>query len=147
MSVATKNPFALLDGQYLTHRSRSPRADCLLVSFLASPYCPCSTTASRPSHTLTAHTRLQTTPRRVPLPLLPQRTPLLPLLPSLPSLPPLPTLLLLLRHPEQLAAVRGDATLLEAAGEEACRLIPPVAFVERWTREPLAVGGVTIPAD
>ena len=80
MSVATKNPFALLDGQYLSHRSRSPRADCLLVSFLASPYCPYSTTASRPSHNLTAHTRPQTTPRRVPLPLLPQRTPLLPLL-------------------------------------------------------------------
>jgi cytochrome P450 len=56
------------------------------------------------------------------------------------------TLLLLLRNPEQLAAVRGDDTLLTGAAEEARRLIPPVSFAERWTREPLPVGGVTIPA-
>ena len=56
------------------------------------------------------------------------------------------TLLLLLQDPEQLAAVRADGALLAGAVEEACRLIPPVGFVERWTREPVAVDGVTIPA-
>lgn len=56
------------------------------------------------------------------------------------------TLLLLLQHPGHLAAVRGDAALVGAAAEEACRLVPPVAFVERWTREPVAVDGVTVPA-
>jgi cytochrome P450 len=56
------------------------------------------------------------------------------------------TLLLLLQYPEQLAAVRDDAALLMAAGEEARRLIPPVSFAERWTRQPVLVGGVSIPA-
>ncbi len=56
------------------------------------------------------------------------------------------TLLLLLQHPEQLAGVRADAALLTAAGEEARRLIPPVSFAERWTRQPVEIGGVTIPA-
>jgi cytochrome P450 len=56
------------------------------------------------------------------------------------------TLLLLLRHPEQLAEVRKDPGLLTAAGEEARRLIPPVGFAERWTREPVVVSGVEIPA-
>jgi cytochrome P450 len=56
------------------------------------------------------------------------------------------TLLLLLRHPEQMAAVRDDLALLTGAGEEARRLIPPVSFAERWTREAMAVDGVTIPA-
>lgn len=57
------------------------------------------------------------------------------------------TLLLLLQDPGQLDAARGDADLLAAAGEEACRLIPPVSFVERWTREPLTIDGVVIPAN
>jgi cytochrome P450 len=57
------------------------------------------------------------------------------------------TLLLLLQHPDQLTAVREDASLLTAAGEEARRLIPPVSFAERWTRQPVQAGGVTIPAD
>lgn len=57
------------------------------------------------------------------------------------------TLLLLLRHPDQLAAVRAAPDLLAAAGEEARRLVPPVAFAERWTRAPLTVDGVEIPAD
>jgi cytochrome P450 len=56
------------------------------------------------------------------------------------------TLLLLLQHPEQLAAVRADAALLTGASEEARRLIPPVCFAERWTRQPVEIGGVTIPA-
>ena len=55
------------------------------------------------------------------------------------------TLLLLFRHPDQLDAVRGDDALLGGAVDEAIRLIPPVAFVERWTAEPLAVAGVEIP--
>lgn len=57
------------------------------------------------------------------------------------------TLLLLLRHPEQLESVLADPTLLTPAGEEARRLIPPVAFVERWTRRPIVVAGVDIPAN
>jgi hypothetical protein len=55
------------------------------------------------------------------------------------------TLLLLLRHPEALAAVRADPALLGPAAEEARRLIPPVTFVERWTRETTTVAGVEIP--
>lgn len=56
------------------------------------------------------------------------------------------TLLLLLQHPDQLAAVRQDPDLLTGAGEEARRLIPPVGFVERWTREAVVIDGVEIPA-
>jgi cytochrome P450 len=52
---------------------------------------------------------------------------------------------LLLRHPEQLAAVRVDAALCENAVEEAMRLIPPVAFVERWAARDVDLGGVAIP--
>ena len=59
----------------------------------------------------------------------------------------LTTLYLLLTHPDALAAVRRDPTLLDIAQEEARRLVPPVAFAERWTREPLVVAGVEIPAD
>jgi cytochrome P450 len=59
----------------------------------------------------------------------------------------LTTLLLLLRHPAQLAAVREDPGLLANAGEEARRLVPPVCFAERWTRKPLLVQGVEIPAN
>ena len=55
------------------------------------------------------------------------------------------TLLLLLLHPDQLDAVREDGTLIIAAGEEARRLIPPVSFVERWTRDAIELGGVGIP--
>ena len=43
------------------------------------------------------------------------------------------TILLLLRHPQALADVRADPELLPAAISEALRLIPPVAFIERWT--------------
>lgn len=56
------------------------------------------------------------------------------------------TLLLLLENPEQLEAVREDLSLLTSAGEEARRLIPPVSFVERWTRSDIELGGVDIPA-
>lgn len=53
----------------------------------------------------------------------------------------------LLNHPDQLAEVLADPSLVYDAAEEARRLIPPVAFVERWTRAPLTVGSVTIPAN
>jgi cytochrome P450 len=52
---------------------------------------------------------------------------------------------LLLRHPEQLAAVRADASLRENAVEEAMRLIPPVAFIERWAAADVDLGGVVLP--
>jgi cytochrome P450 len=54
------------------------------------------------------------------------------------------TLLLLLTHPDQLAAVRADPALLPNAVEESLRLIPPVAFIERWTSEPTEIGGVDL---
>lgn len=59
----------------------------------------------------------------------------------------LSTLLLLLQHPTELAAVRADPSLLTQAGEEARRLIPPVAFFERWTTRPLTIADVEIPAN
>jgi cytochrome P450 len=55
------------------------------------------------------------------------------------------TLLLLLLSPAQLAVVRNDLSLITAAGEEARRLVPPVSFVERWTRTSVDIGGVNIP--
>jgi cytochrome P450 len=52
--------------------------------------------------------------------------------------------LLLLGHPDQLAVVRRDRALVANAVEEAMRLIPPVAFIERWTAGPTAIGGVEL---
>jgi cytochrome P450 len=52
--------------------------------------------------------------------------------------------LLLLEHPEELAAIRNDHGLLPNAIEEALRLIPPVAFVERWTPAPTSLGAVEL---
>jgi len=54
------------------------------------------------------------------------------------------SLLMLLRHPAELAAVRADAELLPNAIEEAMRLVPPVAFIERWTAAPTELGGVEL---
>ncbi len=56
------------------------------------------------------------------------------------------TVLLLLRYPDQLAAVRSEPGLMGNAVEEAMRLIPPVAFIERWTPEPREIGGVALGA-
>lgn len=56
------------------------------------------------------------------------------------------TLLLLFQHPDQFAEVRSDPSLIGGAVDEAIRLVPPVAFVERWTSTPLEVEGVVIPA-
>jgi cytochrome P450 len=52
--------------------------------------------------------------------------------------------LLLLEHPEQLAAVEADPGLVPNAVEEAMRLIPPVAFIERWTSAPTAIGALEL---
>ena len=52
--------------------------------------------------------------------------------------------LLLLQHPEQLEAVRTEPDLVGNAVEEAMRLIPPVAFIERWTPAPTAIADVEL---
>ena len=44
---------------------------------------------------------------------------------------------LLLRNPGELAALRAEPELAGNAIEEGMRLIPPVAFIERWTAAPL----------
>ena len=55
------------------------------------------------------------------------------------------TVMYLLQHPEQLAEVRADRSLLAGAVDESIRLMPPVAFIERWMKDDLELGGVTIP--
>ena len=55
-------------------------------------------------------------------------------------------MLLLLEHPGELARVRADPALLANAIEEGMRLIPPVAFIERWTAVPCELGGVALGA-
>jgi cytochrome P450 len=52
--------------------------------------------------------------------------------------------LLLCEHPDQLAAVHADPGLVGNAVDEAMRLIPPVAFIERWTSAPTSLGGVEL---
>lgn len=54
------------------------------------------------------------------------------------------TLMLLLQNPSSLAEVRADPSLLVGAVDEAIRWMPPVAFIERWTSEPVELEGVTI---
>jgi cytochrome P450 len=54
------------------------------------------------------------------------------------------TVLLLLRDPRELAAVRAEPALLENAIEESLRLIPPVAFIERWAPRAVEIGGASI---
>ncbi|HEX6446395.1 MAG TPA: cytochrome P450 [Streptosporangiales bacterium] len=55
--------------------------------------------------------------------------------------------LALLRHPDQLAALRADPGLLPGAIEEFLRFEGPVNLATfRYTAEPVEVGGVTIPA-
>ena len=55
------------------------------------------------------------------------------------------TVLLLLQHPDELAAARGDASAVAGAVDEALRLIPPVAFIERWALDSTSIGGVLVP--
>ncbi|HXL42902.1 MAG TPA: cytochrome P450 [Gaiellaceae bacterium] len=52
--------------------------------------------------------------------------------------------LLLLEHPAELGAVKADPGLVPNAVEEAMRLIPPVAFIERWTAAPTKLGDVEL---
>jgi cytochrome P450 len=52
--------------------------------------------------------------------------------------------LLLLQHPEQLAAVQADPDLIPNAVEEGMRLVPPVAFIERWTSASTVLGDVEL---
>ena len=52
--------------------------------------------------------------------------------------------ILLLEHPEELRAVEAEPSLVSNAVEEGMRLIPPVAFIERWTSAPTALGEVEL---
>ena len=54
--------------------------------------------------------------------------------------------LALLRHPGQLALLRGDQGLVENAVEEMLRYDSPVQASRRITVEPVTVGGTAIPA-
>lgn len=52
--------------------------------------------------------------------------------------------LLLLGHPDELGAVKADPGLVPNAVEEAMRLIPPVAFIERWSAAATKLGDVEL---
>jgi cytochrome P450 len=54
--------------------------------------------------------------------------------------------LLLLQNPDELASVRSEPGLMGNAIEEGMRLIPPVAFIERWSAVPSELGGVGLGA-
>ena len=53
---------------------------------------------------------------------------------------------LLLRHPEQWAAVKADPMLIPAAVTEALRYEPPVGSIARVVVEPMEIGGFALPA-
>jgi cytochrome P450 len=55
-------------------------------------------------------------------------------------------ILLLLQHPGQLAILRDEPGFAGNAIEEGMRLIPPVAFIERWTSRPCELGGIELEA-
>jgi cytochrome P450 len=52
--------------------------------------------------------------------------------------------LLLLQNPDQLAILRAEPGFAGNAIEEGMRLIPPVAFIERWAAAPCELGGVAL---
>ena len=56
-------------------------------------------------------------------------------------------LYLLLTHPEQLALVQQDRSLIPAAIEEGLRVETPLTMVTRTTTEEVEIGGKTLPAD
>ncbi|MGP3635838.1 cytochrome P450 [Streptomyces sp. 24-1644] len=51
----------------------------------------------------------------------------------------------LFRHPEQLAALRGDHGLLPTAVEELLRYDTPLQMFERWVLDDIEIGGAVIP--
>jgi cytochrome P450 len=55
-------------------------------------------------------------------------------------------LLALLTHPDQLARLRGDLSLLPTAIEELMRFDSPLQLFERTATDDVAIGGVTVPA-
>ena len=55
-------------------------------------------------------------------------------------------ILLLLRHPDQLAILSAEPGFAGNTIEEGMRLIPPVAFIERWTSRPCELGGIELEA-
>ncbi|MGW2345374.1 cytochrome P450 [Streptomyces sp. NPDC001661] len=52
----------------------------------------------------------------------------------------------LFRHPEQLAALRADHSLVPSAIEELMRYDTPLQLFERWVLDEIEVAGTTIPA-
>ncbi|WP_067605060.1 cytochrome P450 [Nocardiopsis listeri] len=52
----------------------------------------------------------------------------------------------LLEHPEQLAAVRQDRSLIPRAFAESLRYTPPVQMIMRQPAEDVEIGGATVPA-
>ena len=55
-------------------------------------------------------------------------------------------ILLLLQHPDQLAILQAEPGFAGNTIEEGMRLIPPVAFIERWTSRPCELGGIQLEA-
>ncbi|MEW1549669.1 cytochrome P450 [Streptomyces tsukubensis] len=51
----------------------------------------------------------------------------------------------LFRHPEQLAALRADHTLLPTAVEELMRFDTPLQMFERWVLDDIEIGGTVVP--
>ncbi|OAH16464.1 cytochrome P450 [Streptomyces jeddahensis] len=51
----------------------------------------------------------------------------------------------LFRHPDQLAALRADRSLLSTAVEELLRYDTPLQLFERWVLDDIEIGGTTIP--
>ncbi|MGW7365785.1 cytochrome P450 [Streptomyces sp. NPDC054841] len=51
----------------------------------------------------------------------------------------------LLRHPEQLAALRADHTMLSTAVEELMRYDTPLQMFERWVLDDIEIGGTVVP--
>ena len=55
-------------------------------------------------------------------------------------------LLLFIQNPEQFARVRRDPSLRTSTVEESLRVVSPLQFVFRTTKEPVTLGNTTIPA-